>query len=230
MGKVLLQEVEDIHSRTFGRGARAIGVTSPQKQSGVSTIARSLATRCALSGQSAILIDMSKTSETTGSKQDIDEHDIHTAPYSIKSGEQEYDVLEVNQAGPDKYRYRNVRELQDLMQKELAHYNQIVVDLTNVPDDGQGSIPVGIGAAACDAVVLVCHTHNVTQSSVETAIKSLANNNAKVAGLVMNDQNAPTMVHEILREMDRISWLLPKGVQDFIASKVSHSKMLNNKQ
>ena len=90
-------------------------------------------------------------------------------------------------------------------------------------------MPAGIGAAACDAVVVVCRTYAVTQSEVEAAVKSLADNEAKIAGLVMNDQNAPTVGQELLREFERISWMLPKGIQGFIEQKIANIKVINTK-
>ena len=68
-----IQEIEDIHTRTFGRGARVIGVTGPKAASGVTTISKSLATRCALGGQNSLLLDMSRA---PGDKRATDQHGI----------------------------------------------------------------------------------------------------------------------------------------------------------
>jgi len=45
----------------------------------------------------------------------------------------------------------------------------------------------------------------------------------------MNDQNAPTVGQELIREFERISWMLPKGIQDFVERKISSVKVLNTK-
>ena len=116
-----------------------------------------------------------------------------------------------------------------MIRNELSHYDQVIVDLAPMPDIGEAAVPAGIGASACDAVILVCRTYAVTQSEVEQAVKSLADNEAKIAGLVMNDQNAPTVGQELIREFERISWMLPKGVQEFVERKIASTKVLNTK-
>lgn len=224
-----LQEVEDIHTRTFGRGARTIGITAPREKSGVTTVAKSLATRCALSGQKSLLVDMSRS---PNDKRVTDDHglsDDTAQGQNIWRARGGYDVLPINPSGADKYRFRDARSLQEMLKTDLGQYEQVVVDLSPVPDPGLSSVPAGIGAAACDAVVLVCRTYAVTQTAVESAVKNLADNEAKIAGLVMNDQNAPTIAQEMLREMDRIRWLLPKGVREFIEKKIHDTKVLNTK-
>ena len=116
-----------------------------------------------------------------------------------------------------------------MIRNELGQYDQVIVDLAPMPDLGEAAVPAGIGASACDAVILVARTYAVTQSEVEDAVKSLADNEAKIAGLVMNDQNAPTVGQELIREFERISWTLPKGVQEFVERKIASTKVLNTK-
>lgn len=224
-----IQEVEDIHTRTFGRGARVIGVTGPKNQSGVTTVSKSLATRCALGGQKSLLLDMSRG---PGDKRASDQHGIADPSQSgqnIWKAKGGYDVLPINPSGQDKYRFRDSRSLVDMIRNDLGQYEQVVVDLSPIPDLGEAAVPAGIGASACDAVILVCRTYAVTQSEVEAAVQGLADNEAKIAGLVMNDQNAPTVGQELLREFERISWMLPKGVQDFVERKIASVKVLNTK-
>ncbi|MBA4783553.1 MAG: hypothetical protein H2045_10095 [Rhizobiales bacterium] len=224
-----LQEVEDIHARTFGRGARTIGVTSPQLGSGASTVARALATRCALSGNRALLVDMSLTAESIFDPGTYD-IEVCDGPHDhIMTTRAGYDVLPALASEADKYRFRDARSLQEMLKVELGGYNQIVLDLSHVPNTGSALVPGSIGAAACDAVVLVCRTYSVTQSAIESAVKNLADHHAKIAGLVMNDRDAPTLAHEIRRELTRFQWLLPQSLRALIESKIAKNKMLNSK-
>ncbi|MEO1067318.1 MAG: hypothetical protein AAFW47_08060 [Pseudomonadota bacterium] len=226
-----IQEIEDIHSRTFGRGARTIGVTGPAPKSGASTVAKSLATRCALSGKTTLLMDMSRGPDDVRDGDDNTgwhpgEAGMGQKIHKAKSG---YDVLPVTPGGNTKFLFRDAKHLQQMLAEDLNRYDQVVVDLSPVPDEGRSSVPASIGAAACDAVILVCRTYAVTQAAVEDAVKNLADNEAKIAGLVMNDQNAPTIAEELLREMNRIRWFLPKGVRDFVEKKVRDVEILNKK-
>ena len=224
-----IQEIEDIHTRTFGRGARVIGITGPKAASGVTTISKSLATRCALGGQNSLLLDMSRA---PSDKRATDQHGIsdpEQTGQNIWKATGGYDVLPINPEGQDKYRFRDARSLSEMIRNELGQYDQVIVDLAPLPDLGEAAVPAGIGASACDAVILVCRTYAVTQSEVEDAVKSLADNEAKIAGLVMNDQNAPTVGQELIREFERISWMLPKGVQEFVERKIASTKVLNTK-
>lgn len=234
MNANLLREVEDIHTRTFGRGARTIGVTSPQTKSGVSTLAKSLAKRCALSGQKSLLMDISRGPDNpfipdhSNLISKVDNRYGSSGP-EIWQTQDGYDILAITPTEKDKYRFRDARDLQEMLKSELEAYEQIVVDLSHVPDNETASVPGGVGAAACDAVVLVCRTYAVTRASMEAAVKSLANHNAKIAGLVMNDQNAPTMAHEMLHELGRMQWFLPRGIRNFIEKKITDNKVLNTK-
>lgn len=225
-----LQEIEDIHTRTFGRGARTIGITAPGSQSGVTTVAKSLATRCALAGQKTLLVDMSRGPDDRRASDDHGLADNSQTGSNIWKARGGYDLLPINPGGADKYRFRDARGLQDMLKNDLGHYDQVVVDLSPVPDLGHAAVPAGIGAASCDAVVLICRTYAVTRAEVEAAVTSLADNEAKIAGLVMNDKDAPTIADELMREFDRISWLLPKGVQEYLNRKVAGIKVLNAKR
>ena len=229
MNASLLREVEDIHTRTFGRGARTIGVTSPQIQSGVSTLAKSLAKRCALSGQKSLLMDISRGADNPFDPKDANLISKTSKGQKIWRTREGYDVLAINPSESDKYRFRDARDLQELLKSELDGYQQIVVDLSDVPNTENASVPGGVGAGECDAVVLVCRTYAVTRAAVEGAVKSLANHNAKIAGLVMNDQDAPTMAQEMLKELNRFQWLMPKGIRNFIEKKITANKVLNTK-
>lgn len=229
MSANLLREVEDIHTRTFGRGARTIGITSPQTQSGVSTLAKSLAKRCALSGQKSLLMDISRGPDNPFIPDQSSLISKTSNGQEIWSTNEGYDVLAINPSESDKYRFRDARDLQEMLKSELEGYEQIVIDLSDVPNTENASVPSGVGAAACDAVVLVCRTYAVTRAAVEGAVKSLANHNAKIAGLVMNDQDAPTMAQEILHEVNRLQWFLPKGIRNYIEKKIIANKVLNTK-
>ncbi|MEP3526130.1 MAG: hypothetical protein ABJN24_11985 [Hyphomicrobiales bacterium] len=229
MNANLLKEVEDIHTRTFGQGARTIGVTSPQTQSGVSTLAKSLAKRCASSGQKALLMDISREADDPFVPNEADLIGKTSNGQEIWRTSEGYDILALNPAKGDQYGFRDARELQEMLKSELEGYQQIVVDLPQVPNTDNApvpgsvleSAPNGVGAAACDAVVLVCRTYAVTRAAIETAVKNLTKNDAKIAGLVMNDQNAPTLQQEMLKEFSRKKWFLPKSIRRYLEKKSS---------
>ncbi|MEP6355956.1 MAG: hypothetical protein ABJ081_04670 [Hyphomicrobiales bacterium] len=225
MNANLLKEVEDIHTRTFGQGARTIGVTSPQTQSGVSTLAKSLAKRCASSGQKALLMDISREADDPFMPNEADLIGKTSNGQEIWRTSEGYDILALNPAKGDQHGFRDARELQEMLKSELEGYQQIVVDLPQVENTDKapvsGNVAGGVDAAACDAVVLVCRTYAVTRAAIETAVKNLTKNDAKIAGLVMNDQNAPTLQQEMLKEFSRKKWFLPKSIRRYLEKKSS---------
>ena len=230
MSTSLLKEVEDIHTRTFGQGARTIGVTSPQTHSGVSTLAKSLAKRCASSGQKSLLMDISREADDTFVPNEADLIGKTSNGQEIWRTPEGYDILALNSAQGGQHQFRDARELQEMLKSELEGYEQIVVDLPQVTNTDQTTVDNGVDAAACDAVVLVCRTYAVTRAAIETTIKNLTKNNAKIAGLVMNDQDAPTMAQELLNEVNRLQWFLPKSIRNYIEKKILANKALNTKR
>ena len=220
----LLWEVEDIHTRTFAKGARTIGVTSPQTKSDVSQLAKSLAKRCASSGQKSLLMKLSSALKEAGITDKTTLIGKTTSGEEIYRSPEGYDVLALNPEKSDEPRFHNARDLQDMLKSELEGYEQIIVDLSKGPETNKAPLPGGSSAAACDAVVLVCESHSVTRKALETAVESLAMNDAKIAGLVVNDQDAPTLGQEMLKEFSRMQWFLPKGIRDYIEKKSSNKK------
>lgn len=226
MSTSLLKEVEDIHTRTFGQGARTIGVTSPQTRSGASTLAKSLAKRCASSGQRSLLMDISREAGDPFVPNEADLIGKTSNGQEIWRTPEGYDILALNPAKGGQHHFRDARELQEMLKSELEGYEQIVVDLPQVENTDKASVAGGV--AACDAVVLVCRTYAVTRAAIEATIKNLTKNNAKIAGLVMNDQNAPTLGQEMLREFSRMQWFLPKTIRRYLEKKASSHKPKNS--
>lgn len=226
MGAKLLQKVESIYARTFERGVRTVGITGPQERSGVSTFARSLIAHCALSGQKSLLVDLSSGLSGKSQKASYAANDSRADDLPIRQTNHGYDILSFNPAKDNNRPFNNTQKIHNILRTDLIDYKHVVVDLLPVPITPTSVQTKNIEAAACDAVILVCHTCATTRSAIEAAIRSLSENNTKIAGLMMNNQHRRTMVDEIQREMERISSLLPRKLRNLIARRSDESATL----
>ena len=206
--------MESVFQQVVGQGARIIGLTGVDHDSGVSTISRALARRGCAGGQRVLLVDASFTS--CG--------DERAAPPSATS--EGFHKVDLRPTADVAMPMRDLARLRRTLHDWLKSYDMIVVDMAPPLPDPKYPLPATVVAKACDATLLVCLTGRVTQGDLEAAAGALRNAGAPLAGVIVNHREQPTLAAEMAREADRLRRLAPRVVTR-LQARVSASKFLN---
>lgn len=203
-------ELEHIYLGTIGRGARTVAVTGVQSGDGVSLLAQALAARAADAGLNAIYLDLNLFRPAFGGPQigwrpgDQSVHQALLPPEGTRS----FQVV----ASPPRENgllFRESSSLRQLLTQQLATYDVVIVDTSALCAVNRANIPAEILAAACDTCVLVMLAGVTKNEAARLAIDRLKSAGAKIAGVVLNDRDNPTLADEMCREVNRLRRLLP---------------------
>jgi Mrp family chromosome partitioning ATPase len=219
-------EVERIALATLGRGTRSIGITSPGRHAGVSTLAIDLAAVTALSGVPTLFVDL------TGKVQP-NQRDIIWRPGEGGAGQaitrdaRGFDVLTARFDITTRFLFNNVERLKQSLGEELARYKAVIVDIPALCVAEADHINGAAAAAACDGVLLVCVSGLITRAELITAASALNSAKANVLGTVLNDVHCPSLGSEIAREARRLEPFAPRFA-NWIGGKAVNSSFLNS--
>jgi Mrp family chromosome partitioning ATPase len=218
------REMEQVFTRTLGQGHRVIGFTGPKAGVGVSTVAAAFAERSALGGRKTLLITLSAPlSDSLGCGWDpltggVGQNIAQLSPDLHK--------LDIRPSREEQFAFRNMPAWHDLFTNELKHYHTIVLDLHPVLASDDVAVPAILGACLCDSVIIVCGMGYTTSSELSACISDLAQAQANLEGVVINDCYNPTLGEEMAREAGRLKRLMPK-VSNFIVQKALSNAILN---
>jgi len=191
--------VESVHQFAQARGARIIGITGVERDSGASLVAQALACRCVAGRLATLLLD------ATGA-HDPDAGD-GPDPRRDAAG---FDRLALRPCAEELLPMRDIARLRHMLQQDLRAYDVIIVDLPAVRDSGASAMPATILGKSCDALFLVCLTGAVTRLLLEESVAALRAVDAPMAGLIVNRREQPTLGAEIAREARRLKHRAPK--------------------
>lgn len=218
-------EIERLTFATFERGMRVVGVTSPQAKSGVSSVCRRLCEVMAKSGGRTLLVDLSgSTEESTGVA--AWRPGTGGAGQSIRTDAAGYDRLVAAFDQETRYLFNSIDRLRRVFAEDLAHYDAIVLDMPSLPATGTSRLNGAPAAAACDGVLMVCLSGDVSREQLNAAVDALANVEAKLLGMVLNDMTNPTLGAELAREARRVRRYLPR-LSGWLERKALASALLN---
>lgn len=206
--------MESIFQQVVGQGARIIGLTGVDHDSGVSTIARALARRGCAGGQRVLLVDASFVS---CSEQTV-------APPGVTA--EGFHKVDLRPTADVALPMRDLSRLRRTLHDWLKSYDMIIVDMAPPLPDPKYTLPATVVSKACDATLLVCLTGRVTQGDLELASGALRNAGAPLAGVIVNHREQPTLGAEMAREAERLRRFAP-GVVARLQKQVGESKFLN---
>jgi len=203
-------ELEHIYLGTFGRGARTVAVSSVQGGHGASMLAHALAARATNAGLRALYLDLNLFRPAFPTQQIAwrpDDHSVHSAlvprdhaaPFEVAPAP--------TKAGSLMFREPSV--LKRLLEERLSEYDAIIIDTSALCAVNAGNIPPEILAAACDTCILVMLSGSTKQAHARLAVDRLQAAGAKIAGVVLNDRDNPTLADEMCREVNRLKRWLP---------------------
>lgn len=96
------------------------------------------------------------------------------------------------------------------MAEEFVQYDAVVIDIPAVPSIDATCLNGAAAAAACDGVLLVCLSGELSREELNASLDALANTEAKLLGTVLNDMKYPTLGAELAREALRFRRYLPR--------------------
>ncbi|MFY7962865.1 MAG: capsular biosynthesis protein [Elsteraceae bacterium] len=203
-------ELEHVYLGTFGRGARTVAVTGVQGGDGASLLAHALAARATSAGLRALYLDLNLFRPSFPSLQiawrpdDQSVHQAllprdHSAPFEVAPAP----------VGASNLLFREPAVLKRLLEEKLVDYDAIVIDTSAICSVNAGNVPPEILAAACDSCVLVMLAGVTKQAPARLAVDRLTAAGAKIAGVVLNDRDNPTLADEMCREVNRLKRWLP---------------------
>lgn len=190
--------IESIYQHAVSSSARIVGLTGVTGDSGVSSLARALARRAWAGGQRALLIDASSLLLAPTSER---------APVLVDEGHYR---LELRPSADEMLPLREVSRLRNLISDFMREFEFIVVDMPPVLGGEEHPLPATVVANACDTMMLVCMTGQMTHVDLRFALRRLDGANAKPAGVIVNHREQPTLGAEIAREAERIRRFAPR--------------------
>jgi Mrp family chromosome partitioning ATPase len=180
-----IRPVEQIVLWSISNDCRIIGFTSPEPRSGVSTLARSVASVCARSGLRTLLFDMTQpVSVATQPSWFPLEGDPSNFMSRHPLG---FDCLTAHPTPATQFAFNNVEDLRQTLAQTLAGYAKIVLDIPALLDLDSNSINPAAAAAACDSTLLVCVKGRVSHDQLGRAVAMSQSAGAKIAGTIVND-------------------------------------------
>ena len=206
--------VEAIYQQTVSLGAHIVGLTGVSRDSGVSSLARALVRRAAAGGQRALLIDASSSLIAGTSER---------SPHDTGEG---YFHLELRPSQAERLPLREVSRLRAFFSDRMRDFDFIVVDMPPVLCGAEFPLPATIVANACDAMMLVCMTGQVTNVDLKHALRTLKGANTYPCGVVVNHREQPTLSAEIAREAERVRPYAP-GLANRVQRRMARSKFLD---
>ena len=129
---------------------------------------------------------------------------------AIVRDEKGFDRLTARFDSDARFLFNNVERLRWTLKEDCSHYGAIVVDLPEVPSRFQDRLNGAAIAAACETVLLVALTGQITQTALQESIDDvLSSAGASLGGLVLNDRCSPSLGHEFAREARRLARIAP---------------------
>ncbi len=175
---------------------RVLGFTSPAAGSGVSTVARVVAEAFAQAGTKTLLLDLTAPVRTDARVPAWSPGAPGAAEAAIieASG---LAVLTADATTRTRALFNNIEHLQKTLQRDLATYTAVIVDLPAVVEDEPARLNPIAAARACDAVLMVCLTGHVDRSELHDAAAALKPAGVNLSGLVLNDYYSTTLGEEV---------------------------------
>ncbi|WP_136680307.1 CpsD/CapB family tyrosine-protein kinase [Neptunomonas sp. XY-337] len=218
--------IETVYARIQRQNIRQLALCSTQHEAGNSSIAWALAKRAAQSGKRVLLIELNRCSPIFAQQQS------HASPEWLPlTGHWEHAAQESEQAGlmllcsPEKtghcVEFRDQETLRLFFQSCLGQFDMVICDTEPLISSGKineafesgDNLPVDIICAASETTLLNVVTGQTTESQVDEARDILHQSGAQLCGVIMNDQHAPGLKQELIRETYRFNRVFPKLMQ-----------------
>ncbi|CAH0529960.1 hypothetical protein VHP8226_03687 [Vibrio hippocampi] len=242
-------EIERLFISAESNQCQTVCITASNSDEGTSSVAQALCERYLLADYRTLLVDLNLLNPSLVALE-IQENAHAAGPSTEASVFPEVPVFskvsefpEVLVQTPDSSRVLmgvvapnspstalKIRDQQGLarqIEQWSQHYDRIVFDTSPLLAINKNTIPAPVVARACDGAYLLVLSGSTTTDQVERSISMLSDEHgAQLLGTLINCRDQPTLAQEIVREIDRFSWL-PKRWTDWCKAKVLTNHFLS---
>ena len=210
-------EIESIFYHTLNGNKRSIAITSTNPGEGVSTLALALTQRHLLAGHRTLLVDLTLQTPTLQTLFDDDTSttELLSPPQLINIGNGDATVMGV--VAPKRretiLKLRKPGVLETVIQQWLEEYELVIIDTIPFNAANSNNIPTERICAACESTLLTILCGVTTAASIEHTTEQLKAGGATLSGTLLNDRDNPSLRSELLREVRRITPLLPRTAE-----------------
>lgn len=221
----LHSETEQLFIMAEATNCRSLCVTGCHADAGVTSLAMAMAERYILAGYKTLLLDLNlhkpsfipvEGETLSGNVTLITEKESHRCFQGLCCNLDTASILEM----------RRGAFLDQQIEIWQESYERIVVDTSPLLQKNKGNIPANLVAAACDNTLLSVLAGRTTKTEVEKALKLLDMESINLLGTVLNLKDQPTLSEEMVREINRFSWL-PEGVLNWLKQRVRNYKLID---
>lgn len=195
MRDIELPQTEEVIIAISSAKVRIIGLTSPESDDLVGSVAWEAAEFLARSGRSVLLIDFHQTiHEGEGCAWTVS--DMLSAR-NITHKAQGLDVITVVPGSESRYALADTAQLRTVLEGFLEAYQFIILELGPVLPLSPNTLnPLPVGAA-CDYVLLTCRRGATKRSRLESAVEKLRAARCNIGGVILNEGGYSSMGAEV---------------------------------
>lgn len=204
------QEIGRLYSEITSKGYRSLAVTACNPGEGASSLARTLAQRCLLSGQSALLVDLNLYRPSlTPLLQTHPKHELEKLfPAPQLMGLKDRPIALTGVAAPNSRDALNKLRKPGMLEQAIECWHQdfdvVIFDTSPLNRINANNVPAERAAAACDSTLLLVLSGKTSEAQVIEGVCRLKTAGANIGGCVLNDRYNPSLKNELLREVQRL--------------------------
>lgn len=186
-----LGPVQRILIAARGADLRILGITSPHRGSGVSTLAKQVAENSSRSGIRTLLVDLTAPVSEPASFLPSWTPGQPGPQDAIKTLTAGYEQLTCLPTTETQFLFNNTQLLRRTLDTELDQYEIVIVDLPALLVKQADLLSRLALAAICDAVCMVCVTGRETLDELTTVSDMLKTARIRLLSIVLNDGVSP---------------------------------------
>lgn len=173
--------------------ARVVGVTAGWSGVGVTATSCQLATAYARFGKKVLLVDASEFGGTRADDKEREAEKGATAERSlVERSTETHSGIRYAAVGTESPAQSGGKGLRDLLRSAADEGYAVIVDLPPVLGGEQGALAsFAERGGACDIVVLVCMSGEMTQKELKRCVTTCEVAGVKLGGLILNDWKLP---------------------------------------
>ena len=216
-------EIEQIYLAAEQQQSRSICITACHSGDGVTSVATALAERYLLAGQSTLLVDLN-----------LFRSNFKSSPFLAQTSDDPISWLEQIDSGrvftgilkptlqSDIVNYRNPLYLEKKIESWLLEFDRVIVDTSPLLQVNRGNISAQSVAQACQHTLLVVLGARTKENQLCMAMELLNRSNSTLIGCVMNSRYQPTLGQEMVRELNRFTWIPKKWRENWSTKLLKH--------
>lgn len=219
-------EIEQIYLAAEMSDAKSLCITACQSGEGVTSVVAALAERYLLAGHSTLVVDLNTFNPafesidiTPSSKESVGLLIEHSSTHQMFTG------LTVPNNQSALLAYKDPTQLKNALQTWLSQYDRVICDTSPLLQINRGNVSAQVVASVCDKTALVVMGGKTSSGQLQKAMTLLDSPSTSVLGSVLNLKHQATLGQEIVREINRFSFI-PQRWRDNWARKILTNEFL----